>query len=149
MAWRVAQATSADRDDWFALRDAMWPQERDVQVAEIDEILVRDDLAAFLARDAAGRAVGFAEAALRHDYVSGCETSPVGFLEGIYVAPEARRQGVARGLVDAVVAWSRANGCSELASDAKLDNFTSHRMHAALGFAETERVVFFLRKIAE
>ena len=35
------------------------------------------------------------------DYVNGCTTSPVGFLEGLYVAAAARRQGVARALCDA------------------------------------------------
>ena len=118
MAWQVAQATVADRDDWFVLRDAMWPQAHDVQYREIDEILAGPGYAGFLARDASQQAVGFAEASLRHDYVSGCETSPVGFLEGIYVAPQARRQGVARALVDQVAAWTRAQGCTELASDA-------------------------------
>jgi aminoglycoside 6'-N-acetyltransferase I len=149
MAWSVAQATTADRDDWFALRDAMWPQARDVQYREIDEILAREDYAGFLARDAGGRAVGFAEAALRNDYVSDCDFYPVGFLEGIYVAPDMRREGVARALVEAVAAWSRAKGCRELASDATIDNFASHQMHAALGFDETARVVFFKRMLPE
>ena len=149
MAWSVAKATVADRDDWFALRTAMWPQERELQYREIDEILARDDYAGFLARDAAGRAVGFAEAALRNDYVSDCDFYPVGFLEGIYVAPEARRNGVARALVDAFAAWSKAKGCRELASDATIDNLASHQMHAALGFAETSRVVFFKRMLPE
>lgn len=149
MAWQVAQARAADRDDWFALREAMWPQPREVQFQEIDEILGRADQAGFLARDADGRAIGFAEAAVRHDYVEDCETSPVGFLEGIYVAPHARRQGVAKALVDHVAVWTRMQGCSELASDARLDNLASHQMHAALGFAETARVVFFKRVLPE
>jgi len=149
MVWRVAQAAAGERDDWFALREAMWPQERDVQFQEIDEILARTDHAGFLARDAEGNAVGFAEASLRHDYVSACETSPVGFLEGIYVAPHARRQGVARALADRVAAWTRTQGCTELASDAAIDNLASHQMHAALGFSETERVVFFKRVLPE
>jgi aminoglycoside 6'-N-acetyltransferase I len=37
-------------------------------------------------------------------------------------------------------------GCSEFASDTLLDNVESHKFHAALGFQETERVVYF-RKI--
>jgi aminoglycoside 6'-N-acetyltransferase I len=42
--------------------------------------------------------------------------------------------------------WTRGHGCSELASDALLDNASSHAAHAACGFEETERVVFF-RKV--
>ena len=38
-------------------------------------------------------------------------------------------------------------GCQELASNARLENTDSHEFHRAAGFAETERVVFFLRKL--
>lgn len=143
MTMRVAQATAADAADWQALRNALWPQAMAEQTAEIAAILGRSDQAAFLARDREGRALGFAEVSLRTDYVNGCETSPVGFLEGIYVIPTERRQGVARMLVGAVRDWTRALGCSELASDAELENAVSHAMHAALGFEETQRVVYF------
>jgi aminoglycoside 6'-N-acetyltransferase I len=35
----------------------------------------------------------------------------------------------------------------ELASDALLDNNGSHAMHEALGFTETERVVYFRKAL--
>jgi aminoglycoside 6'-N-acetyltransferase I len=35
--------------------------------------------------------VGLVEASIRTDYVNGTSSSPVAFLEGIYVIPEARR----------------------------------------------------------
>jgi aminoglycoside 6'-N-acetyltransferase I len=72
---------------------------------------------------------------------------PVAFLEGIYVRPTDRRKGVTRSLVDAIEAWGREHGCAELASDALLDNTQSHGFHAAAGFEETERVVFFRKRI--
>jgi aminoglycoside 6'-N-acetyltransferase I len=43
--------------------------------------------------------------------------------------------------------WGRERGCSELASDALLDNEASHRFHHAAGFAETERVVYFRKPL--
>jgi len=137
MAWRVAQAAAADRDDWFALRDAMWPQARDVQFEEIDEILARADHAGFLARDAAGRAVGFAEASLRHDYVSACETSPVGFLEGIYVDPPVRRQGVAKALLRECAADARARGAEHLSLEVLVANESAVAVWRRLGFEDT------------
>lgn len=94
-----------------------------------------------------GAVVGFIEAAVRNDYVNGTSTSPVAFLEGLYVTPECRRRGIARAMVDAVVSWARDRGCRELASDALLDNPGSHAMHRALGFEETERVVCFRREL--
>lgn len=101
--------------------------------------------AAFVAHD--GKPVGFAEAAVRTDYVNGADSSPVPFLEGLYVVPEARRKGAAADLVAAVAAWAREMGYRELASDARLENEASHALHRALGFEETERVVFFRKSL--
>jgi aminoglycoside 6'-N-acetyltransferase I len=94
-----------------------------------------------------GSAIGFVEASQRVDYVNGTSTSPVAFLEGLYVEPSARRKGVARALVAEVDRWAAAHGLSELASDSPIDNVTSHATHRALGFAETERVVYFHRAV--
>jgi aminoglycoside 6'-N-acetyltransferase I len=101
---------------------------------------------ALLAFDDQGHAIGMVEATLRRDYVNGTESSPVGFVEAWYVEEAHRNRGVGRALIDAVEEWTRGHGCSELASDALLDNASSHAAHAACGFEETERVVFF-RKV--
>jgi aminoglycoside 6'-N-acetyltransferase I len=102
----------------------------------------------FVAYSPSREAVGLAEASVRHEYVNGTESSPVAFLEGLYVVPQARRKGIAAALVAAVCAWAQSAGCRELASDAVLENSISHVVHRALGFEETERVVFFRRKLA-
>jgi len=94
-----------------------------------------------------GSAVGFVEASRRVDYVNGTSTSPVAFLEGLYVEPFARRKGVAQALVAEVVRWAAAQGCSELASDSPIENVAAHSTHCALGFEETERVVYFRRAV--
>jgi len=102
--------------------------------------------AQFLARSSAAEAIGLAEASVRTDYVNGTERSPVAFLEGLYVAPQHRGKGVARLLVAAVEGWARERGIEELASDTQLLNVQSQAVHGALGFTETERVVYF-RKV--
>lgn len=145
---KIGPLTDVDAAAWVDLRLALWPdtspQEHE---AEIGAILAGPgETFSIIARDDAGTALGFAEASLRRDYVNGTDTSPVAFLEGIYVVPEARGRGVARALVAATEAWAREQGCIEFASDALLDNADSHAMHTALGFEETERVVFF-RKV--
>ena len=143
---RVGRAAEADAADWLRLRVALWPHAAAESPDEIAQIIESPDLSAFIARDVEGVPLGFAEVAIRRDYVNGCDTSPVGFLEGIFVLPAARMQGVARALVDAAADWVLSKGCTEFASDAALDNAASHRMHAALGFTETQRVVYF-RKV--
>lgn len=140
----VRRATAGDLDAWAALRTDLWPdgsvtEHRD----EAADMLADDTLANFVAEAPDGSLAGFAEAALRHDYVNGCETSPVAFVEGIYVALEHRKADVARTLCAAIAAWGRERGCTELASDALADNVQSHAFHRAIGFEETERVVYF------
>ena len=133
----VTPAAPEHRERWLALRAALWGN-------EADELPSGDGNFVALVDD---RVIGFAEAAVRHDYVNGCDTSPVLFLEGLFVDPGHRRQGVAGVLVAAVADWGRAQGCSEFASDAEIDNLDSHAMHRALGFVETERVVYFRREL--
>lgn len=127
------------------LRAELWPEEDAAgHLREALEALGRRNREiAFLAFDAKGAAIGFAEASLRHDHVNGTHGSPVGFLEGLYVVPAARRGGVGRALVAAVERWTRDRGCAELASDAALDNAAGHAAHVAYGFEETERVAYF------
>lgn len=150
-AVKVAATTGADADEWASMRQALWPKAGlAAHAEEIGALLARPgDTIALVARDTQGRAAGFAEASLRHDYVNGCETSPVVFLEGIYVMPDFRRRGVARLLVAAVEAWGLAQGCREFGSDTSPDNAASRMMHVALGFEETQRVVFYRRLIGE
>ena len=145
--FRVERVTQAEQvRQWLPLRHALWPDtSADDHAAEAAALLHSNKLAAFLACVPAP--VGFAEASLRHDHVNGCDGSPVVFLEGIYVEPSQRRRGAARALCEAVAQWGRDHGCHEFASDAPLDNVDSHAMHRALGFTESERVVFFRREL--
>ncbi|GEO84023.1 MULTISPECIES: aminoglycoside 6'-N-acetyltransferase [Alphaproteobacteria] len=146
----VRPATAAHRAAWIDLRQQLWPQESvEGHAAEIDDALARSDtFTAFVAVDQAGALMGFIEAAVRFDHVNGCEGSPVAFLEGIYVAPAFRKQGVARALIAAFEDWAKGKDLREMASDAEIDNRVSHAMHQALGFAETKRVVYFRKPVA-
>lgn len=146
--FRIDAPGDATHAAWHALRCALWP---DADAAELRSEM-RDALARglFVRLAFAGdRAIGLVEAALRVDYVNGTETSPVAFVEGLYVDPAFRRRGVARALVAEVERWARAAGCRELASDSLIDNVAAHSVHRELGFEETERVVYFRRVLGE
>lgn len=146
----IRVATLSDVDGWSQLRARLWDDvAEDQHLDEIATLLARPsgEAIAFLDVVEGAGIRGFAEAALRHDYVNGCETSPVAYLEGIYVRPEFRMSGVGKGLVRSAQTWARAQGCTELASDADLDNVTSQAFHAASGFEETERVVYFRKRL--
>jgi aminoglycoside 6'-N-acetyltransferase I len=144
----IKRCTSAGQAGWLALRMALWPAERDEHLQEMQELCEQPGrYAQFVACTASGEAQGLVEVALRSDYVNGTESSPVGFLEGLYVDPAYRGQGIAALLVKTAEQWAREQGCSEMASDALLDNVASHAMHQALGFEETERVVYFRKPL--
>ena len=84
---------------------------------------------------------------MRHEYLNGCDTSPIAFLEAVSVRPSARRIGLARALIHEVEQWARGKEVAELASDAIVDNDVPLAMHAASGFEETERVVYFRKQL--
>lgn len=148
MPVRIARAT--DITAWAELRAALWPdamaaQHRD----EIASMLAaaEERFTAFVAVTDTGEICGFIESSVRCDPVNGCETSPVTFVEGIYVRPEYRGANIGRALCAAVEEWGRGRGCTELASDAFLENADSHAFHRAIGFEETERVVYFRKRL--
>lgn len=146
----IERCVSIDQAGWLELRQALWPQCPATDHVEDAAAIVAAPATkvVFVAYDEGGRPQGFIEAALRRDYVNGTTTSPVAFLEGIYVVPDCRRMGIARQLVATVERWAVHCGCTEFASDTGIDNVPSQSMHAALGFHETERVVFFTKALS-
>ena len=122
----------------------LWPEnDRGELEAELSEIMKSEDAVFFLVEDGSG----FAQCQLRRDYVEGTESSPVGYLEGIYVEEGSRRRGLARELLSACEGWARMRGCAEFASDCELCNTQSLRFHLALGFAEANRIICFTKKL--
>jgi aminoglycoside 6'-N-acetyltransferase I len=100
-----------------------------------------------VATDADERLGGFIEVGLR-SHADGCDVArPVGFVEGWFVREEMRGQGIGKQLMKAAEAWSRAQGCREIASDALVDNLASQQAHSALGFETVDRCVHFHKSL--
>lgn len=128
------------------MRQALWP---DSQPVEVDELLAADGrrMTRLLVHERGdGRLGGFVEVGTRR-WAEGCRSSPVAYLEGLWVDPELRRTGVARALVASAEAWALQRGLTELASDTSLDNPGSEAFHLACGFEETARVIGFRKAL--
>ncbi len=91
--------------------------------------------------------IAFAQCQLRYDYVEGTNSSPVGYLEGIYVDSMYRKQGIATKLLEKCEKWSHEKGCTEFASDCELNNRVSFNFHLRAGFEEANRIICFRKKI--
>ena len=125
----------------------LWPDHTLEEMrSEFAQICAKPDAAFFLAYGE-NVPIGFAQCQLRHDYVEGTDSSPVGYLEGIYVAEEYHKQGFARELLVACENWSKEKGCAEFASDCELDNLQSLKFHLNVGFEEANRIICFTKKI--
>lgn len=143
----VRPVDRADEAEWLRLRTALWPEWPDSHRREIADFLAAppEKSACFVA-EVDGRIVGFAESRLR-DYAEECESSPVGYLEGIYVEAGVREVGVGRALVVATEEWARSLGCSEMASDREITNEASGAFHLAVGFEEAIRMVTYRKDL--
>ena len=136
-----------DQPVWTQLRAGLWPEETlEDHQRELEEFLKRGNFWGFIAELSDSRAVGFAEVALR-DYANGCVSRPVAFLEGIWVRPQFRRQGIGARLLEKIEEFLVARGFTELGSDVLIDNAESRAAHAVWGFAETERVIYFRKDL--
>ena len=125
----------------------MWSEHDLCELTEEFRETIRDkDAVCFLKYDD-GKPVAFAECRLRHDYVEGTSSSPVGYLEGIFVSEEYRKKGYAAYLLAACETWATEKGCMEFASDCELDNTESLKFHLAMGFEETNRIICFKKDL--
>ena len=142
----IERAGKQALSDLAALAAKLWEHPAGELAAEFSELLEQGDAALFLARQN-GEAVGFAQCQLRHDYVEGTSTSPVGYLEGVYVEENHRQRGVAAALLHACEVWAKRRGCTEFASDCELENTDSLRFHQCLGFREANRIICFTKEL--
>jgi aminoglycoside 6'-N-acetyltransferase I len=142
----IRRVTQEDKAEWLRMRKGIWPEAPDEYLDfDMDEILASDnDVVLFACVE--GKPIGLTEARIR-DYGEGCETSPVGYLEGWFVQDEYRGKGVVGIMTQAAENWAREKGCTEMASDTWLDNEPSIRAHVKMGYSEVERLVHYVKQL--
>lgn len=145
----IVRARKEDALAVAGLAVQMWEDNVTEELAEeLAEVIESDEGVIFVAKENE-KIVGFAQCQLRHDYVEGTESSPVGYLEGVFVKEECRNQGIAKELLQACENWALEKGCHEFASDCELENQTSLKFHMSVGFEEANRVICFAKKLGK
>ena len=143
----IMKARPEDAKQLAGLVGIVWPEHSMAELTEIVEEYTGSENSAVFFESADEEAVAAALCALRHDYVEGCETSPVGYLEGVAVREAYRHRGIARKLVSECEQWARRKGCAEFASDCELTNTASLRFHLSVGFREENRIICFKKNL--
>ena len=142
------EVTSADKAVWIQFRKTLYHGVDDTfHEKEVDLILNDPTKTTFLIFEKNGDfPVGMLELSLRN-VVDGCLTSPVGYIEGIYLDESTRGLGFGKAMVDFSKEWARSKGCSELACDAELHETEAQKFHEKMGFKETYRIVQYKMEV--
>ena len=143
----IQQTVFSDSASVAQLAQTLWPHHTAEELKIEFESLLEDTNAAVFLAYSKEVPVGFAQCQLRHDYVEGTSSSPVGYLEGIFVMPDYQKRGIARALLHACECWAKEKGCTEFASDCELSNADSLRFHLCMGFEEANRIICFTKKL--
>jgi aminoglycoside 6'-N-acetyltransferase I len=148
-AFTIRQACAADRLHLAEMRTLLWPDGSfEEHLKELDAsfnggIVSTLPSTILVSEEADGTLTGFLEAGLRSHAESCDPVHPVGYVEGWFVRSPYRNQGVGAALIHAAEEWARSQGCTEMASDAHVDNQASVKAHQALGFEIVDRCVHF------
>lgn len=141
----VQKAGKRDLNILANLAVLMWDSNSvDELIAEFSEIISKDNSQFFLKYEN-DIPIGFAQCQLRYDYVEGTKTTPVGYLEGIFIKDGYRNKGYAKELLAECEAWAKYKGCREFASDCEIDNLNSFHFHKAMNFVEANRIICFTK----
>jgi ribosomal protein S18 acetylase RimI-like enzyme len=144
----VRRATLADLDALVPLFDGyrqFYRQASDLEAARqfLSERLLNDESTLFLARGAAAVPLGFTQLFPSFSSVSMARSF---VLNDLFVAPEARRAGVARALLGAAVAFCKARGAVRLSLSTEVSNTSAQAVYVASGWSlQTEYQVYTLK----
>lgn len=145
---KIAEATNKDLEVIAQMMVKLWPECDQAEETENNRQMLqseRDKL--LLAKDDLGQSIGFIHLSLRFEYVEGTETSPVGYIEAIFVEEAFRQRGTGKALVLAGENWCRKQGCQQMGSDTEITNQISIDFHQKLDYEEQNRVVCFSKRL--
>ncbi len=143
----IRTATLADCKTLAEMAVQMWSESSVAELESDFSEIINSDASVCFIKFSDNLPIGFAQCSLRNDYVEGTSTSPVGYLEGVFIKKEYRNKGFGKQLVESCEKWARDIGCSEFASDCELTNTESLKFHLSMGFTEENRIICFRKDI--
>jgi len=143
----IKQLKEKDLPLWLHLRHQLWPNHT---LEALNDECVKiynhlHEMPVFIALHQKD-IVGFIEVSIKN-HAPGCHTTNIGYIEGWYVIPKMRKQGIGRKLILKAEAWARRKGCQEMASDTTHDYPLSPVVHKALGYIETDTLMHYKKTL--
>ncbi len=140
MSTTVREATVHDLDELAILFDAyrrFYEQPEDLQGARqfLEDRLQPGESVVFIAEGPDGSPQGFAQL---YPNFSSVRAARTWLLNDLFVAPEARRQGVAEALLGAAAAFARARGAARMTLSTSVANTTAQNLYERLGWQRQE-----------
>lgn len=143
----IIEANEKHIPDLLEMGLDLWPEDKEEVLRNVFlNILHADNHKVFLFL-IEEKVAAFIYMSIRTDYVEGSDSSPTGYVEGIYVKHEFREKGIAKKLLLAGEKWAKEKGCKQIGSDAYIDNTTSYKFHINTGFKEAAKLVTFIKHV--
>ena len=145
---KVVNITDHNKAEWLDMRRELYSGtiEYDFPDVEIEWILGSDHYECLVVVDDDHEIIGFMELSLRN-IVDGCVGGPVGYIEGLYLKPDQRGKGYGKHLVGEAASWFKDRGCTEMATDAEIQDTNAQEFYKRAGFKEMWHVVQFKKNI--
>ena len=126
----------------------LWPDSSEEELEKSFQDTFDDpNKVALVCQSKTSELAGFSILSIRSDHVEGAISSPVGYLEGIFVYPGYRKQEVGRHLLEMGENWCRDKGCTQMGSDTSITNTDSTEFHLHVGFKVTEKNTCFIKDL--
>ena len=139
----VRELRSDDVDAWLAMRGALWPKADPESLrADLDGMLASPDEICFLLVDPARGPVGMLEGAVHPG-----PDAPHAHVEAWYVAPDLRRKGHGRDLLDRFENWALHRGICRMTSDTNENYPISPHAHEGCGFRVLMKQTIFIKEL--
>ncbi len=134
-------------DAWSAMTQSLYPEMDKEELKEDLLRLEKDPRYRTFIAQMEENIIGFVTLSVRTDYVEGAKSSPVGYIEAIYVRSRYRKSGIAKQLFEKGQIWLKENNCLEVGSDTWLWNTAAQDFHEKLGFKKEDVLVHYIKKI--
>lgn len=145
---RIGSDEAAVAAPLFAAYLEFYGRDHDVAAAHawLEARLSRDEAVVLVAVPPDGEPVGFTQL---YPGFSSVGLRPAWVLNDLYVAEQARGQGVAERLLSAAGQLAREAGCATLSLETKRDNQTAQRLYRRLGWVEESDYLTFTLELPD